>query len=141
MPFVFHIFEKEKFVLAKAEGSIAIEEITATGAQIFSHPLWQNGFKILADYSEITHLNLSAQELQNLVSQDNRLSPRFNKSLFAIVAPNDFYFGLFRMWELLSMDNIISSKVLKDLGQALDWLDIKTEDYKRMKMQMETIKK
>jgi hypothetical protein len=110
------------------------------GAQLFADPSWQNGFKLLCDYRAASDFNPNVSELQNLVNQDRKLRPTFDKSLCAILVASDSIFDIARVWQMMSEDSIVKSCVFKELGQALKWLGIGAESYERMENHINTMR-
>ncbi len=99
------------------------------GAKLFADPNWKNGYNLFGDYRDVTHFNPSVDDVQKLVAQDKSLNPHFDKSRFAMVAYKDIVFGIIRMWELLSIDNIIEARIFRDLDEALQWLHFSPKDF------------
>jgi hypothetical protein len=139
MPADYHMLPEEKLVLFNPKGVFKVKDIMTAGAQLFTDSSWENGFKVLADYRGITEFNPSVKELENLVKQDSVLNPKFDKSHMAVVVPNEFLFNIMRVWEMMSLENIIHSRVFKDLSPALDWLGVSLEQFERIESRVNTM--
>jgi hypothetical protein len=78
---------------------------------------------IIVDLSEATSLTGEDTELEKLVVQDRVLATLTRPGLpFAVVAPQDAYFGVARMWQATSEETGWDTKILRDRVSAETWI-------------------
>lgn len=78
---------------------------------------------ILVDLSLVTELPFGIAHIEQLVALFNKWHTRHGLPRVAILATQEYVFGLSRMWELLK-DTVmnLTSGVFRDRNQALAWL-------------------
>ncbi len=124
MAVYYRIVPELRVAYVRVAGKITVEEIMIEGGEMFAEKEWVNGYHILCDYREVLDLNLTTEDLNRIVVQDKSNELLFNKSKCAIVAGNDFVYGISRMWEALSESTQIQTMVFKNMKDSLLWLNI-----------------
>jgi len=76
----------------------------------------------LVDFSEVTELRVTSDDVRLLARLAERLSELNTEFIAAIVAPRDDSFGLSRMWQVLAEYTGWSSHVFRDRAGAIAWL-------------------
>ena len=133
MPVKYKIVSDQKFVYVKATGEVTADEIMIEGARMFTDSEWINGFNILCDYRKITEFDLKSSDLSQIVEQDKNNEPLFDKSKYAIVADSDLVFGISRMWEILSENNLITTMIFRNTIDSLRWLNLEESVFQSVK--------
>lgn len=122
MPFQYQIFPQLNFATGSFFGAISGQEILSVGQQLILDPNWENGFRVLFDYSDVTNINIDSSDIRRIVAQDQTNLSAFNHCRIAVVAPHDLVFGMARMWELLSENNNLTAAIFRDSLSAMAWL-------------------
>jgi hypothetical protein len=124
MPVDWHVDHARRLVLTEAHGTLTGEEMLRYQREVWSRPDVA-GYDELVDMSAVTdapHVPNLAQELAALSAT---MDPASGRSKFAIVAPQQAFYGLARMYETYRGMEERSTKrvgVFRDRAEALGWL-------------------
>lgn len=133
MSLKYKIIPDLKIAYVRGTEKVTADEIMTEGARMFAETEWVNGFNILCNYSEITDFNLKTEEINKIVTQDKYNERLFDRSKCAIVAGNNLVFGLSRMWEILSSNNMIETNVFRNIEDSFRWLGLEEDVFKSIK--------
>ena len=128
MPIEYRIVHEHRILIAKARGNVIEEDIFG-----YQHEVWSrtevDGYDELVDMSDVERIVLpSINRVRELVSASANMD-KPSKSRFAIVAPNDYAFGLARMFQAYRELDVRSTKrvaVFRCMEDALAFLNLAT---------------
>jgi hypothetical protein len=128
MPIVHRIDHEHKVVLVRAYGLLTDEEVFGFQRSVWSSPDLA-GYNELGEMTHVTDIAIpSMHRVHDLAMTAAEMDPVDATSKFAIVAPEDFEFGLGRMFQAYREMEKGSRKtvgVFRTLREAFAWLQIK----------------
>jgi len=131
LPIQIKYLDNETGVMLIAEGTITADDIIISIQTLFSSTEKMKQLKYcLMDYSNNTQLNVSNANLRVIADLNKKASVEKQEGVVAIVANNDFVFGISRMWEFF-IDNAgvpWETMVFRDKGKAENWIKQKVSD-------------
>jgi hypothetical protein len=124
------IHHDRRLVWARALGTLTDQEVFTYQLEVWSQPEVA-GFHELIDMSAVERVAvLSADRIRQLASLAAAMDARTTESKLAIVAPNDFEFGLGRTYETyreLESESRKEPRVFRSVAEALRWLGIEAK--------------
>jgi hypothetical protein len=126
MPYTTELTEDFMGVLYAGSGTVRGRQILE-GCQTFTFLVQntENFHYKLVDFSAATELQITAQELEEIVAQDRLIAASRPHVTVVIVAPNDEIRTLAIEWEKLVEELGWSTHVVTTRGEALRWLQDK----------------
>ena len=129
MPLEYRIDQERRVVFATATGTLTDEDVFG-----YQRGVWSQsdvvGFDEVVDMGEVEDLVLSSGDrVRALADLASTMDVPGAASRLAIVAPQDFAFGLARMYEAYRTMNQRGSKVVsvfRSMQAALDWLGLES---------------
>ena len=125
MPIEFHCDHGKRLVLAKAYGVLTEEEIFGYQREVWSREEVV-GYDEVIDMSEVEKIVAArSNRIKDLAALAASMDSRSTRTKFAIVATNDYAFGLGRMYEAHRTMNDRSTKevaVFRTTEEALAWI-------------------
>ena len=125
MPAFYKIDKERRLVISTGAGVTTLADIQAHQQRLLSDPDFDPSFSQLMDMTQVTRLELSADDIQ-LLAQTKLFSPNSRRS---ILVKSDMVYGLGRMFgtlrDLMGEDGI---RVFRNLDEALDWVLTKQRD-------------
>lgn len=131
MPIVYTIVHERRLVVARGRGEF-------TDADVFGYQqeVWSRadvaGYHELVDMTEVVAIALpSTERMRELAALSAGMDPPHDSAKMAIVAPQDFAFGLGRMYEAYRGFEPASKKevgVFRTLREALEFLGLENLD-------------
>jgi hypothetical protein len=119
MPAFYKIDKEHKLVMSTASGAFTMADVLAHQEKLLNDPDFDPGFSHLMDFTQITKLELEANEVRT-VAQRSIFSPDSRR---AILANTDHVFGVGRMFEMLRESfGAKGIRVFRNLDDALDWV-------------------
>lgn len=127
MPVVHRVDHDHKIVLVRAYGVLTDEDVFT-----FQHTVWASpdvaGYNELGEMTYVTDIAIpSMHRVHDLAMTAAEMDPVDGMAKFAIVAPEDFGFGLGRMFQAYREMEKASRKevaVFRTLEEAFNWLQI-----------------
>ena len=115
-------------VLLKGEGVVTGMDIMQANDTIYNSPEEIQKIKYqLCDYTNVSELNVSSEELKRLAAQDKRAA-KINPHMFlALVGEKDLVYGLIRMWEAYVDISPLESMAFRNIKDAEKWIEEKTQ--------------
>lgn len=99
MPIEYTIDHSRRLVVARGRGMLTGEDIFNYQQEVWSLPE-VNGYDELMDMTDVERIDLrSVDRVKRLAELSASMDPAAVQSRFAIVAPEDYAFGLGRMYE------------------------------------------
>lgn len=119
MPTFYKIDKERRFVLSTASGVFTLADAVAHQQKLFKDPDFDPSFSQIADFTQVTRLALSADEIRRF-AQTSIYSSRSRR---ALVMPNEMSFGLGRMYEILrDLAGQGGIRVFHTVEEAVDWV-------------------
>ncbi len=78
----------------------------------------------LIDLTGVTELQITSEDVYVIAWTEKRLNLNKAKRLRAVVAPTDFFFGMCRMYEMITEASETEIQVFRDLASAAKWLNL-----------------
>ncbi|NCD21598.1 MAG: hypothetical protein EOL90_01480 [Spartobacteria bacterium] len=126
MPIVHHADLEKRRIVAKATGTIGQRELFAYQRELGQRPEWA-GFDELFDVSGVDGLaDVQTDDLKALAGFAASMDRPDQPSKFALVAPQDLYFGLGRLYEALRETAPQANRqvaAFRACAEAERWLD------------------
>jgi hypothetical protein len=119
MPTFYKIDKERRVVLTSGSGRLTLADSLAHQNRLLNDPDFDPTFSQIADYTQFTQFDLSANDIRQLAER-SVFSPQSRR---ALIVPNDFAFGLGRMFQILR--DIAGEQgigVFRNLEEALDWV-------------------
>ena len=115
----FHIDKVNKRIFSKAVGLITFESLLAhLKAEIEPEAVT---YSEIFDCTDAT-TNLTVDQVRKLAEERRRIAQSQPAGPVAVVATNDLFFGMFRMFDMLT-ETIRPIRVFRDVKAAEEWLD------------------
>jgi len=115
----FHIDKVNRRIYSKAVGLITFEDLLAhMKADIEPEAVH---YSEIFDCTEAT-TNLTVEQVGKLSEERRRIAQSQPAGPVAVVATNDLFFGMFRMFDMLT-ETIRPIRVFRDIKAAEQWLD------------------
>ena len=125
MPIDYRIDHERHLVLAEGSGAVTADEIFAYQREAWTRTDVQ-GYDEIVDMSRVERIvEPSTEGMRRLAALSAKADPLGGGTKFAIVAPQDFAFGLGRMYEAYRALNERSTKqvaVFRTREEAFRWL-------------------
>lgn len=111
-------------LVIEVKGRFDFEDSLRFLSELERSTFYQQGASILADYTDFDFRSLSSQHVKDISQQVSALSYQNSARRCAIVVNENAHdFGIARMWEIQTQDNIKASlQIFQDQGLALSWL-------------------
>lgn len=122
MPFEVHILQDGMGRLWIGRGVLTGTDLIANNDRVFNSRSYEGVRWLLIDETNATLKDLSAKEIQTIREQDDRLAAVLPELVTAVVAPNDFIFGMSRMWEMLTERPGWAVRAFRSRPEAEAWL-------------------
>ena len=131
MPISYHAEPAKHRIVAEASGAIGQQDLFAYQKDVGARPEWA-GYDELFDVSHVASLlDIRIDNLKALADLAASMDQPGLPSKFAIVAPQDLYFGLGRMYESLRESAPHSSRriaAFRSRAEAERWLETPVDE-------------
>jgi hypothetical protein len=110
-------------LLLVGSGTLSGGEIIEATRQLATMPdrLRRVGF-VFVDLQSVVQLKMTGAEVREVACLDTQLSRLMPKAVVAIVAPQDYVFGMARMWQALTEETGWTTGVFRSREAAQTWL-------------------
>lgn len=122
----YKIFPDWKLKYVHVPSSIELEELLPLTERYFEDPEFDLSNRFLVDLTNLVSSSARFRDVFTLYSSYRRKLPRLIKPIdVAIVAPEDFAFGMSHMFlALANLDSVMRLKIFEEKSNAATWLDI-----------------
>ena len=128
MPITLDVVDSKRFVYARATGVLTLADNLGAFQALSADPRFEAGFSQLCDFRDVTEAHLGESEVREIVAAEEGSLDFLTGARIALVAPEDFSFGLARMWEILADRMPFETHVFRSLGEAIAWLGLTERD-------------
>ncbi len=115
-------------------GVFSGKELIARNEQTLSTGRHEGVRWMIFDETEVTSIEVSAEEIRVIAQQDQRLAEAVPELVTAVVAPHDLGFGMSRMWEAITERPGWSIRTFRSRPKAEAWL--REEVRRRFRMEL-----
>ena len=122
MPLTYSISEPENLILVRPTGTVTSPEVLEFIEELLSDPALKPGMKILSDHTEVKRV-MPGTELREIAVRARQLMDR-GIARIALVAPNDFLYGIGRMFVSYSEFTNVKVEVFREKEDARRWLGL-----------------
>jgi len=110
-------------LLLRATGKLTASDISSNQAALEQQKdALRNLQTCLLDFTEVSAMSLTADEIQQLAERDKQLARLLPPITIAVAAPTDVVFGLTRMWEVFAEGTRWQTRVFRSRTEAEAWL-------------------
>lgn len=122
MPASYIIDKERRLVLSSGTGVLTVEDIQGHMDGLSRDPDFDPDFSQLADFSQITVVELSPDDIRRFAKR-TIFSSQSRRALFVT---NDLQFGLARMFEIhRELNGETGIRVFRSFDEAMDWVLIR----------------
>lgn len=108
-------------IRTRCTGNVLFEEVIGHFRELESDPSIPARLDVLLDLTEMQSLP-DRTKLRMVAGAVSGLKKKLEWGAWAIVATNDALYGMIRVFEVFSEDNVERSAVFRDLDEAERWL-------------------
>ena len=126
MPISYRIDPARNLIFTTASGILTDDDILELKRRLTADPEFNADMRELSDVRAVTDLRVTTQGVRRMVALDSMHSSRLDGYRLAIVAGEDAIFGMARMYQMLTEDNVPHVAVFRDPDTATRWLGIAT---------------
>jgi len=110
-------------VVVKATGVFSLKEFLEGRERVLNDPRFRSGMNVPVDHSQLDLSTASIDEVRAAASSAARRYATSGPGRIGIVAPTSVAFGLGRMWQSLTTDELAeNSVVVETVAEAEAWL-------------------
>lgn len=121
----FQIEEEQNIIVSCYEGRIGIEDLINQTAAILAAPEFKKSMNCLVDLTLAEpDMDIDFEKVNQYKEFIESIQETWGLCKWAIVAPDDLVFGLSRMYEMLSKNLSIQTRVFRSEQEAREWLGI-----------------
>lgn len=112
----------DRYTVLRCEGEICVDDFLKANDYLYSElDETLSQYQIL-DTARPTNIELSEEDLRKIAGQDKLAARTLKRVFIAVVATEDFAFGLSRMWAVYADDPRVKTSVFRELEAAQDWI-------------------
>jgi hypothetical protein len=125
MAYTYEIDRRRNFVRIIVTGRDSVADILRRMREISNDLRFSPGMDVLNDFTGVTDLNLSADDIDGITKLQKALDDLIGGGRQAIVADQDLIYGLGRMYETLAEGRVsMKIRIFRQLREAEAWLGI-----------------
>lgn len=128
MPISYSIDKNLGAVFTTASGRLTEEELLADKQKLTADPDFSPGLVELSDIRAVTDLAITPEGVARMVMQDEEDADKLGSHKLAIVVSKEVAFGLGRMYESMTQNNMPNVQIFREMEEARDWLGLPPED-------------
>lgn len=122
MPISYRIDPQRNLIFTTATGILTDDDILELKRQLTADPEFKPGMRELSDVRAVTDLRVTTQGVRRMVNQDAKQSSTLDEYRLAIVAGSGEVFGMARMYQMLTENNLPHVAVFRDYDTAARWI-------------------
>ena len=109
-------------VHVSASDMIDTAAIIDTLESIARHPDFRPGLSQLIDLADVSEFLSTPDGIREVVAWEHAHREMLGQRRCAMVAPDDYMFGMVRMYEMLTEDKAVEVQVFRKREEAVSWL-------------------
>jgi len=126
-PITYEIRTDLRLVVARCRGTLRTQNILDYVQALTSDPRLEEGMSELIDLRGVTIYDVDAEGIRSVVASDRENAPELQISRCALVSPEDFVYGMLRMYELYSGESGTEVAAFRSMEEATTWLGIPSD--------------
>ena len=126
MPISYAIDPRLGLVRTTATGVLTDEELLQHKRDLQGDPRFDASMKELSDIRGVERLDVTAEGVRRAVAMDQGQADALGDYKLALVVSADVVFGMARMYQMMTEENIEGVGVFRDIEEALEWLGVKS---------------
>lgn len=123
-PIAYEIRADLGLVVARVRGVLRAPDIVDYVGELAADPDYESGMSELIDLRGVTVYDVDSDGIRSVVATDRHHSPVLRVSRCALVSPEDFVYGMLRMYELYSGDTGTEVAAFRSMEAATEWLGV-----------------
>ena len=127
MAFSFTVDGHRGVVRFLAEGVFSSQDLMDSIKRVTADPAFRPDFDHLVDLRAVSAFQPDSDDIRKRTQHD-RSSIRLDAGRIAIVASDDFVFGMSRMYETLMDGSNVTARTFRDMADAEAWLGLASGD-------------
>ncbi|MFQ5875361.1 MAG: hypothetical protein ACE5JL_16395 [Dehalococcoidia bacterium] len=124
MPITYCIDSVLGLVRTTASGVLTDEELLEHKRALMRDRTFKPGMKELSDVRTVERLEVTPEGVRRLVAVDEAHASRLGDYKLAIVTDGDIVFGMARMYQSLTRENLQNVGVFREIEDAKAWLGL-----------------
>jgi len=128
MPIRYRIDRERGVVFVAGEGAVDFADLEAYCRGVVEDPDYRPGLHELADFRKVDDWSVPTEDLHKLRDVNQDVADKVGSSRLAYVMPNDFGFGIGRMFMAISGESKVEHRVFRDMAEARAWLGLPSEE-------------
>ena len=129
MPIETTVYKEPQVIIRTATGQLTFEEVKSAITGVAEMPGYAKGMSAIWDLRKANIYKFTEDDLYRIVEViKGGIEDRGTGFKLALVASEDFEFGMSRMWEAIAQDLPLEIKVFRDMDEARTWVVEPEED-------------
>ena len=128
MPISYRIDQQRNLVRTAASGILTDEDVLGHKRALMADPEFRAGMRELSDVRAIDELRVTPAGVRSMVALDGASAGKLAAYRLAIVASENATFGMARMYQLMTEENVQHVGVFRNLTEAAAWLGVASVD-------------
>jgi hypothetical protein len=124
VPLIYTIDKKQNAIFTVASGTLTDQELIEHKERLRNDPHVSSGMVELSDVRNIEKLMVTPSGIEEFVMQDAHDADLCREHRLAIVVSQDLAFGMGRMYEMMTSENLPNVGIFRDMEEAANWLGL-----------------
>ncbi|PCJ62196.1 MAG: hypothetical protein COA73_06790 [Candidatus Hydrogenedentota bacterium] len=120
----YQINNEHNTLFIKSYGALKTADVMQMNQEIHDSNSIPKKWFALIDLRDTTEFLIDTEGMKAIVKQDQELYDKYQFAKLAFVATHDVVFGMARMYQSLTIDNLVELQVHRDIDPALQWLGL-----------------
>lgn len=118
-------------IIIRLTGKASFQQMALYLRSLIRYPHWEPGSSILLDCRQLSVRHLTTSVIFDIADLFKINGPQLGDGLWAFVMKNTVGYGLARMWQELTTEEVnFSSRIFTTVREALEWLNLPEEVYR-----------
>ncbi|NLF32782.1 MAG: hypothetical protein GX591_18070 [Planctomycetes bacterium] len=124
----YRIIEQADLIVFEPRQGLTADDYRDTWNDVLANPLFRKGMRTLTILAEGSMTGVTREAIAEGGKHLFRILGKRGEGKTAFAAPSDFEYGMARMIQIIA-DGVVPFDVgvFRNLGEALEWLDVETE--------------
>ena len=128
MPISYSIDRDLGVVFTTSTGRLTDDDILENKRKLTADPEYSSQLVELSDVRSVTELAVTPEGVARMVSKDAEDADKLDGYKLAIVVSKEVAFGLGRMYETMTQENMPGVGIFRDMNEAREWLGLPPEE-------------
>jgi len=122
MPIELQYRDADSGVVFVCTGVVTADEFTRANEEIYSEESLDRLQYQLIDFTATEHLESSLEDTRKNATLDAAAANQSRSLIIAVAGPDDLTFGISRMWQALTSDSNLRTRIFRSLPDAERWI-------------------